>query len=88
MRRSNIADCFTFTDFGNQERNGNCYDNAKAENFFSRFKAELVEGGIFESVEQARSETSVTLKVIIIASGGIQVWAIKAHWNSKEKFRQ
>nr|MBA4123197.1 IS3 family transposase [Acidobacteriota bacterium] len=26
------------------------------ESFFSRFKAELVENGIFESVEQARSE--------------------------------
>jgi transposase InsO family protein len=35
---------------------GNCYDNAQAESFFSRFKAELVEGGIFESVEQARTE--------------------------------
>lgn len=35
---------------------GNCYDNAQAESFFSRFKAELLEGGIFESVEQARSE--------------------------------
>jgi len=35
---------------------GNCYDNAQAESFFSRFKAELVEGGRFESVEQARSE--------------------------------
>lgn len=35
---------------------GNCYDNAQAESFFSRFKAELVVGGIFESVEQARSE--------------------------------
>jgi transposase InsO family protein len=35
---------------------GNCYDNAQAESFFSRFKAELVEGGCFESVEQARSE--------------------------------
>jgi len=35
---------------------GNCYDNAQAESFFSRFKAELVEGGIFESIEQARSE--------------------------------
>lgn len=35
---------------------GNCYDNAMAESFFSRFKAELVEGGIFESIEQARSE--------------------------------
>ena len=37
-------------------RKGNCYDNAQAESFFSRFKAELVEGGIFESVEDARSE--------------------------------
>ena len=27
-----------------------------AISFFSRFKAELVEGGIFESVEDARSE--------------------------------
>jgi len=34
----------------------NCYDNAPAESFFSRFKAELVEGGIFESVDDARSE--------------------------------
>jgi transposase InsO family protein len=37
-------------------RKGNCYDNAQAESFFSRFKAELVEGGIFESLEDARSE--------------------------------
>ena len=37
-------------------RKGNCYDNAQAESFFSRFKAELVEGGIFESIEDARSE--------------------------------
>jgi putative transposase len=35
---------------------GNCYDNAQAESFFSRFKAELVEGGVFEDIEQARSE--------------------------------
>lgn len=35
---------------------GNCYDNAQAESFFSRFKTELVEGGRFESVEQARTE--------------------------------
>jgi transposase InsO family protein len=37
-------------------RKGNCYDNAQAESFFSRFKAELVEDGIFETVEDARSE--------------------------------
>jgi len=35
---------------------GNCYDNAQAESFFSRFKAELMEGGVFEDIEQARSE--------------------------------
>jgi len=32
-------------------------DNAQAESFFSRYKAELMEGGAFESVSQARSET-------------------------------
>ena len=37
-------------------RRGNCYDNAQAESFFSRIKAELVENGIFESIEDARSE--------------------------------
>ncbi len=37
-------------------RRGNCYDNAQAESFFSRFKTELIEGGIFESVEETCSE--------------------------------
>jgi transposase InsO family protein len=37
-------------------RRGNCYDNAMAESFFSRFKAELVENGVFESVADAKSE--------------------------------
>jgi transposase InsO family protein len=37
-------------------RRGNCYDNAQAESFFSRFKAELMENGVFESVEDAKSE--------------------------------
>jgi len=36
---------------------GNCYDNAQAESFFSRFKAELVEDGVFEDTSQAKSET-------------------------------
>jgi transposase InsO family protein len=35
---------------------GNCYDNAQAESFFSRFKAELIEDGIFESIEEAQTE--------------------------------
>lgn len=35
---------------------GNCYDNAQAESFFSRVKAELIEGGIFESIEEVKTE--------------------------------
>ncbi len=38
-------------------RRANCYDNAQAESFFSRYKAELLEGGAFADVRQARSET-------------------------------
>ncbi len=33
------------------------YDNAYAESLFSRYKAELLEGGAFANVEEARSET-------------------------------
>lgn len=43
--------------FANQCRaKAHCYDNAQAESFFSRFKAELIEGGVFEDISQARSE--------------------------------
>jgi len=38
-------------------RRGNCWDNAQAESFFSRYKAELLEDGLFADVSQARSET-------------------------------
>jgi transposase InsO family protein len=38
-------------------RRGNCYDDAQAESFFARYKAELLEGGMFEDVNRARSET-------------------------------
>jgi putative transposase len=34
-----------------------CYDNAFAESLFSRYKAELLEGGAFADVEEARLET-------------------------------
>lgn len=32
------------------------FDNTQAESFFSRFKTELMQGGVFEYLEQARSE--------------------------------
>ena len=35
---------------------GNCYGNAQAETFISCFKAELMENGVFENLEQARLE--------------------------------
>jgi putative transposase len=35
---------------------GNCYDNAQAKSFFSRFKTELIEGGAFEDIDQAQIE--------------------------------
>lgn len=38
-------------------RKGNCYDNAQAESFFSRFKTELLEDGLFDDTQQTRSET-------------------------------
>ena len=58
MWRLIIDDCCISRAFANQwVEKGNCYDNAQAESFFSRFKAELLENGIFESVEDAKSET-------------------------------
>ena len=38
-------------------RAGETYDNAQAESLFSRYKAELLEGGAFADLEQARAET-------------------------------
>lgn len=37
-------------------RKDNHYDNAMAESLFSRLKAELLEGGLFSSIEDARTE--------------------------------
>ena len=39
-------------------RAGETYDNAFAESLFSRYKAELLEGGSFTDTEEARMETS------------------------------
>lgn len=38
-------------------RAGESYDNAYAESLFSRYKAELLEGGAFQDVAEARLET-------------------------------
>jgi transposase InsO family protein len=37
-------------------RRGNCYDNAHSESFWSRFKAELLDGGSFPSLAEAKLE--------------------------------
>ncbi|WP_175471021.1 IS3 family transposase [Hymenobacter psychrophilus] len=39
-------------------RRGNCYDNAHAESFWSRFKAELLDGGSFPGLADAKLEIS------------------------------
>ena len=39
-------------------RRGNCYDNAHAESFWSCFKAELLDGGSFPGLTEARLEIS------------------------------
>jgi putative transposase len=38
-------------------RADNPYDNAAMESYFSRYKAELLQDGIFDSIEDARTET-------------------------------
>jgi transposase InsO family protein len=39
-------------------RRGNCYDNAHAESFWSRFKAELLAGGSFPGLAETKLEIS------------------------------
>ncbi|WP_165768323.1 IS3 family transposase [Hymenobacter amundsenii] len=39
-------------------RRGNCYDNAHAESFWSRLKAELLDGGSFPGLAEAKLEIS------------------------------
>jgi transposase InsO family protein len=37
---------------------GNCYDNAHAESFWSRLKTELLDGGSFPGLSEAKLEIS------------------------------
>jgi transposase InsO family protein len=41
-----------------RSRRGNCYDNAHAESFWSRVKAELLDGGSFPGLTEAKLEIS------------------------------
>ncbi len=41
-----------------RSRRGNCYDNAHAESFWSRFKAELLDSGSFPGLAEAKLEIS------------------------------
>ena len=43
-------------------RRDNCYDNAQAESFFSKFKTELLENGIFESLKMPNQRSSTISK--------------------------
>jgi putative transposase len=44
-------------------RNGNVYDNAMGESFFSRLKCEVLEKGLFEHMEDAQTELFEYLEV-------------------------
>jgi putative transposase len=41
-----------------RSRRGDCYDNAHAESFWSRLKTELLDGGSFHNLAEARLEIS------------------------------
>ncbi len=57
MQQMLFAVCCKPIVFSNQCRaKAIAFANAQAESFFSRFKAELLENGVFEDVEQAKSE--------------------------------
>ena len=58
MYRRTFVRYSKLTSVANQCRGrANCWDNAQAESLFSRYKAELLEDGVFEDTAQARSET-------------------------------
>ncbi len=80
--------CYSKIAFANQCRaKAIAFDNAQAESFFSRFKAELMEGGVFENLNKPAVKSLAISKVITIESGYIQVWAVKVQWNSRWNYK-
>jgi putative transposase len=64
-------------------RAGETYDNAFAESLFSRYKAELLEGGAFANTEEAGWKLSSRSTAITIRYEGIRASATKARSPSK-----
>ena len=58
-------------------RKGDCYDNAMMESFFSTFKAECIEGRIYQSRSQARQAILSIWKRFTIGNDCIPRWSIK-----------
>ena len=57
MRQTAFGNCCEKKVCANQCRaKAKVRDNAQAESFFSGFKAELIEDGVYEDLDQARSE--------------------------------
>lgn len=67
-------------------RKSDSYDNAFAESLFSRFKAELLQGGTFLEAEDAQQRYSNTLKCTTTPFVVIRLWAIKVRYNLKKTF--
>lgn len=53
-------------------RRGNCYDNAQAESFWSRLNTELLDGGSFAGLEEARLEVAPYIAELHHSSLGYQ----------------
>lgn len=72
-------------------RNGNVYDNAMGESFFSRLKGEVLEKGMFENMEDAHTELFEYLEVYYntkrrhSALGNQAPDRFEANWEQQDK---
>jgi transposase InsO family protein len=60
------------------------YDNPFAESLFSRDKAELLEGGEFSDIEEARRESFQYIEGYDNRVRKSRLWVIKVQWSSKK----